>query len=392
MATQRLSDMATVQEVAMNNITRNVAISLFSCFAISLLAVGCAVGPDYSRPHVSIPTKWRDQQGMDSSIAGMSYWKLYNDPQLQEYIKAALDSNLTILASMARIKQAEAEITFTKADLYPNVGIGASGGAFQLSKNRYPGFSPDLLDGVRGAFGLGAILNWELDIFGRVRRATEAQRALLAASEAAQRAAIVSTVSSVAETYITLREFDRLKEILDTNLVARREYAKLAETLFKGGKTSELDFRQAEAELKRVEANVPVVNTAIAQTENALNVLIGRTPGTPVRRGTSLEGQSQPPTVPAGLPSSLIERRPDVVQAEQELVAANAEIGVATAQLFPRITLSGNAGWQSLSVDNLVSPSSFAFQAGGELLQPLFNAGKNIARVDAADARMQQLM
>lgn len=358
---------------------------------IALLS-GCAVGPDYQRPSVSAPSSWRDQTQTDSSFANMPYFKVYQDPVLQDHISTALQGNLDIVAAEARIKAAQAQVTFTKADMYPNVGVNAEGGAFTMSKNRMPGFSPELLDGIRGSFGLSAILNWELDIFGRIRRSTEAQRAYLAATEAARRAAVVSLVGAVAETYITLRQLDRLKEIIDTNIASRREYARLAKTLFQGGKTSELDYRQAEAELRRVEAQEPQVRIQIAQAENAMNVLLNRVIGTPVRRGNTLEQQSVPPEVPSGLPSQLLERRPDVVMAEQELIAANAEIGVATAQLFPRVAIAGDVGVSSINADNLFDANSFAWQAMGNLAQPVFNAGKNLARVDAADARTMEMV
>ncbi len=357
-----------------------------------LLMVGCAVGPDYQRPTVSAPSAWRDQELTDSTIANLPYFKVYQDPVLQDHIATALQSNLDLVAAEARIKAATAQVTFTKADLYPNVNVGADAGAFTLSKNRMPGFSPELLDGVRGSFGLSAILNWELDIFGRIRRATEAQRAYLAATEAGRRAATVTIVGAVAETYITLRQLDRLKEIIDSNIATRREYTRLAKTLFQGGKTSELDYRQAESELRRVEAQEPQVRIQIAQAENAMNVLLNRTMGTPVRRGNTLDQQSVPPEVPSGIPSQLLERRPDVVMSEQELIAANAEVGVATAQLFPRVAIAGDVGVSSINADNLFDANSFVWQAMGNLTQPVFNAGKNLARVDAADARTMEMV
>lgn len=369
---------------------RSVVIS--SVVLTVTVITGCAVGPDYQRPTVNAPSSWRDQTLVDSSFGNLPYFKVYQDPVLQEHIASALQNNLDLMVAEARIRAARAQVTYTKADLYPNVGLSADGGAFELSQNRYPGFSPDLLDGVRGAFGLSAILNWELDIFGRIRRATEAQRAYLAATEAAQRAAVVSVVGAVAETYISLRQLDRMKEIIDTNIASRREYTRLAKTLFEGGKNSELDYRQAEAELRRVEAQEPQIRIAISQTENSMNVLLNRVIGTPVRRGNLLAEQSLPPEVPSGLPSQLLERRPDIVMAEQELIAANAEVGVATAQLFPRLAIAGDVGLQSLNANNVFDANSLAWQAGANLTQPLFNAGKNMARVDVADARTMEMV
>jgi len=363
---------------------------LLAYSTVILVVVGCAVGPDYERPRVSMPPTYRENMPADTSIAGYKYWEIYGDPVLQSYIAASLDSNLDLLAAMGRIEEARSQVTITKADLFPSLGLSGTGGAFQLSKNRFPGYPPELLDGIRGTFGLSAVLSWELDVFGRIRRSTEAQKALLAQTEAAQRAAVVATVAAVAETYISLREIDLLAEILDSNLRSRREYVRLAETLFRGGKTSELDFRQAEAELARVEEQVPLVHVRQAQLENALNVLMARPPGSQIRRGPALRDQKLMPQTPSGQPLELLERRPDVVAAEQELIAANATIGVATAQLFPRIAISGEGGLQSLNANNLFDANSLAWQAAGNLTQPLFNAGRNLARVDAAEAATVQ--
>ena len=362
-------------------------------YIVSLVVLaGCAVGPDYQRPNVSVPANYRSQPSVDSqTIAEREFMEIYQDDVLQGYIAAALDSNLDLIAAYGRISEAGAQVTMAKADLYPQLSFSGDVGAMQMSKNRFPGFSDDLVGGVRGNFGLSAVLSWELDVFGRIRRTTEAQRALLAASEAGQRAAIVATIAAVSETYFQLREYDRLREILDSNLTSRREYARLARTLFEGGKSSELDYRQAEAELRRVEAQVPQIETMIQQTENALNVLIGRLPGTPVRRGRTLDEQFSPPEIPAGQPAGLLNRRPDVIEAEQQLVAANANIGVATAQLFPRIAVAGDAGMASLYANDLFDPNSLTWRAVGNVAQPLFNAGKNLARVDAAEGSYVQV-
>jgi len=362
-------------------------------YIVSMVVIaGCAVGPDYQRPNVSVPANYRSQPTVDSqTIAEREFMEIYQDDVLQEYIAAALDSNLDLIATYGRITEAGAQVTMAKADLYPRLDLNATGGGFELSSNRLPGYPPELLNGVRGSFGLSGVLNWELDIFGRIRRTTEAQRALFAASEAGQRAAIVSTIAAVSETYFLLREYDRLRSILDSNLASRREYVRLARTLFEGGKSSELDYRQAEAELRRVEAQVPQIETRIQQTENALNVLMGRLPGTPIKRGKTLDEQYTPPEIPAGQPAGLLNRRPDVIEAEQQLIASNANIGIATAQLFPRISVAGDVGLQSLNANNIFDANSFAWQAAGNLAQPLFNAGKNLARVDAAEGSYAQM-
>lgn len=351
----------------------------------SVVFASCAVGPDYKRPHISVPAEWRTQASTDSNIANMEYWDVYQDPVLRGYIAAALDTNLDLMAAVGRINEAGSQVTMTKADLYPQVDLQAQGGAMQMSKNRYPGFSEELVGGIRGDLGLTALLSWELDIFGRIRRSTERQNALLAATEAGQRAAVIAVVASVAESYVLLRQADRLKEILDSNVASRREYVRLARTLFQGGKSSELDYQQAESELRRVEAKAPIATRDIQQQENALNVLLNRVPGNDLPRGNTLSEQYILPETPSGQPASILERRPDIIIAEQQLVAANADVGVATAQLFPRIGIGTQGGFGSLNASNFFDPNSLTWAAGANLAQPLFNAGKNLARVDAAE-------
>ena len=366
---------------------RSVALLVVSAFVF----VGCAVGPDYERPEFPIPEAYRAQPVPDSqTMADLGFTELYQDPILQEYIAAALDSNLDLIAAYGRINEADAEVTMAKADLFPRLDLSGDVGAMQMSKNRFPGFSDELVGGVRGNFGLSGVLSWELDLFGRIRRTTEMQNAMLNASIAGQHAAIVSTISAVASTYFRLLQMDRFKQIFDSSLVSRREYSKLAKTLYEGGKSSELDYQQALAEEHRVAFFIPQMETQIAQLENALNVLMARPPGTPIRRGALLEDQYTPADVPAGLPAGLMNRRPDVLEAEQLLVAANANVGVATAQLFPRIAVAGDAGLSSLQANQMFDPNSFTWQAVGNLSQPLFNAGKNLSRVDAAEGAYVQ--
>jgi multidrug efflux system outer membrane protein len=240
--------------------------------------------------------------------------------------------------------------------------------------------------GPNGIFGIMGTLSWELDIFGRIRRGAEAQTAQLRASEASYRASRLLISAAVAETYISLRKLDALRQILDSNLATRREYERLARTLFEGGKTSELDWRQAEGELRRVEADVPVVTTAIAQAENALNVLLARPIGTEVLRGKTLVQQTVPADLAVGQPSELLQRRPDVIIAEQQVIAANALVGRAIAEQYPRLSLSVGGGVEALSGQPLIDANSLMWNAVGNLVQPIFQGGRLAAQVDAADA------
>jgi len=339
---------------------------------------------------MALPSTYRGAAANDVSLADKRYFEIHGDTVLAGHISFALNQNFDLRAALARIEQAKAGVTIQSSQWYPSLDISTSATEAKLSQNRFPNQTAQALGGLQGLFGVSAMLNWEIDVFGRIARGTEAQRARLAGSYAGSRAAALSIVANVAETYVTLLELDELKERLDSNLINRREYLALAKTLYDAGKTSELDYRQAEAELHRIEAAIAPTIAAIEQTENAFNVLMSLPPGTPVQRGTSIEELSVPQDLPTGLPGSLLDRRPDVQLAEYELEAATADIGVATAQQFPRIALSGDVGLQSMNANNLFDPGSFAYQAAGNLLQPVFNAGRNAARVDAADAQALQ--
>ncbi len=376
----------------MMHVARTTTILVASCMAAIMVLDGCKVGPDYARPSVPTPDGWRERVRTDTSIGTEPYWRVYDDPILQGYVRQALDSNLDLVAAVARIDAARAQITIANADLYPQLGVDASASGFRNSENRYPGIGSDAFLGPSGVFGLLGTLSWELDIFGRIRRGTEAQRAQYRATEEAYRAARVSLVSAVAETYIMLRRLDLLKEIIDSNLASRRQYERLARTLFEGGKTSELDWRQAEGELRRVESELPVVVFGIAQTENALNVLLGRPSGMAIERGKPLTQQSFPSTLPSGLPSDLLVRRPDVVAAEQRLIAANARVGQAVAAMFPRFAINATGGFQTLDGAPVFDANSLMWNAAGNVVQPLFQGGRLSAQVDVADASTMELV
>lgn len=354
------------------------------------LLTSCKLGPDYRRPDLAMPATYRGVAANDRSLADQRYFEIYGDSVLNNYIALALRQNYDVQGTLARIEQAKAGVTIQSSQWYPQLDLAATGSESKLSKNRFPNQSAEALSALQGVFGLSAMLNWEIDVFGRIARGTEAQRARLSGSYAGNRAAVLTLVGSVAETYVTLLELDEIKKKLDSNLANRQEYLKLAKTLFDAGKTSELDYRQAKAELHRIEGTIAPTIAAIEQTENTLNVLLARMPGTPVQRGGSIEELIVPDTLPTGLPGSLLERRPDVQLAEYELEAATAEVGVAVAQQFPRVSLTGDAGLQSLQAGTLFDPASFAYQFAGNLVQPVFNAGRNAARVDGAEAQSMQ--
>ena len=358
---------------------------------VVLTASGCKVGPNYKRPTIVTPDKWREMEAANASVAELPWWEMFQDPQLQELIRIALVENKDLKIAVERIEEARAIYGFTRSDLYPAVDANAGVGGIRFSEGSLS-HTPEADRGIstdRPIFTLGLGLSWELDFFGRIRRATEAQRANLLATEEARRTVVLTLVSDVARAYMELRDFDRRLEIARRTLDSRREYVELARVRFEGGLTSEVDWRQAQAEYYRTEAFVHDFERLVAQKENEISVLLGRNPGA-VLRGRTLEEQPVPPAVPPGLPSELLERRPDIRQAEQELVAANARIGEAKAMLFPRISLTASYGFASTELDQLLDASSQSGFIFGQLLQPLFNAGKNRRRVEARESQFRQ--
>ncbi|MBK7977609.1 MAG: efflux transporter outer membrane subunit [Deltaproteobacteria bacterium] len=356
-----------------------------------LVASGCAVGPDYSRPQIELPPQWRELDVHEAqAFANAPWWELFQDPTLQDLLRTALAQNKDLATAVARIEQQRAVYAFQRADLIPKIeAYGAADRSRASKEGRVP--IPQSVDPEGATFQVGGSLSWEVDLFGRIRRATEAEQATLLATEEARRAVVIELVSAVATAYMDLRDFDARFDIARRTLEARRDYVELVKARFEGGVTSELDWRQAEAEFHRVETIVYDFERLVALTEHSLDVLLGRNPVS-VPRGRTLVEQPVPPAIPAGLPSDLLERRPDVRQAEHTLVAANARIGEAKALLFPQISLTGFFGWESTDLGNLFVGPAKAWSISGALLQPVFNAGKNLARVEATEWQQRQAL
>ena len=356
----------------------------------SLLLASCTLGPNYSRPPVETPASWRDNTALDNSIANLPWWELLRDPVLEELIRTALSQNKDLRIAAERVVEARALYGFTKADLYPRVDLTGDG-AYLRGSERGLNPVPPGADTETEFYRLSADLAWEIDFFGRLRRATEAQYALLLSTEEARRGVVIALVSDVARTYVELRDLDRRLGIARRTLTSRAEYRELARIRFEGGVTSEIDFRQAEAEYHRVEGTVIDLERSIAQKENEISVLLGRNPGK-IPRPPPAEEIRTPPAVPAGLPSELLERRPDVREAEEILVASNARIGEAKALLFPRIALTGSFGFESTEIDQWLTAPAQAWSIGGSLLQPIFNAGQNRRRVEISESQQRQAL
>ncbi len=359
---------------------------------IGVLAVGgCRLGPDYERPHLQVAPAYQSVlQDSTAQALPVGLISIDGDTILQAYVNLALDSNRSLIAAYGDITSAAAAVVVAQSEFLPTIDAQASAGALQLSKNRFPGFSEELIGGVRANLGVSALVSWELDVFGRIHYQSEVEKARLAASEYGRRALELEVVSAVARTYYQLVRLDRLALLLDSAVASRREYLRLTQTLFDGGKTSELDLQQARAEVHRVEALVPQMVAARQATENAMNVLLGRSPGVSIRRAINAVDRVASGPLPSGVPAGLLNRRPDVLRAERDVVAATASIGVAQAGLFPRLAVAGDVSLQSLQAGNLFDVNSLASTAVGNLAQPIFNAGRNQARVRGAEGVLQQ--
>jgi len=365
--------------------------------SLALLAAGCTLGPNYKRPVVPTPPSWRDIPASEAeTLANTPWWELFDDPQLQELVRMALQENKDLKIAVERIEEARARYGFTKADLWPSVDLNGTAGRLRFNGSTLlhvpEGEGQTSTNGTETPiYAASADVSWEIDFFGRIRRATEAQRALLLGTEEARRSTVLTLVADVAQSYLELRAFDLQLEIARRTIASRREYVQLARDRFEGGLTPEVDFRQAEAELHRIEAITFDLERLIALKENEISVLVGRNPGA-ISRGRSLEEQKLPATVPAGLPAALLDRRPDIRVAEERLAAATADIGQAKALLFPRIALTGSFGFTSTELDTLFDGPSKAWNIIGNLLQPVFNAGKNRRRVEMVESQQRQVL
>jgi outer membrane protein, multidrug efflux system len=354
----------------------------------ALLISGCTVGPNYQRPAVAVPTSYRGvapdgTPQTDTAALGDQKWSdIFQDEQLRALIRTALQQNYDLRIAASRVLEAQAQLGITRADQFPTFGAGAGIADVREAQSKLlPAYETST-----GQVNLSAA--WELDFWGKFRRATEAGRANLLASEWARREVVSTLVANVASAYFQLRALDLELEISKRTLSSRQESLRLTRILSDGGSTSMLDVRQAEQLVFTASAEIPALEQQIEQQENFVSILLGQNPGD-VLRGQTLTGQRQPPEVPPGLPSSLLERRPDIRQAEAQLVAANAEIGVARAAYFPQISLSGAGGFQSSALSSLFSGPAGAWSFGASLTQPIFTAGRLRSEVRLAEARRQ---
>lgn len=356
------------------------------------LLTGCTVGKKYQRPAVEIPDVHRgapvQPAPTSSSFADVKWFEVFKDEKLQELVRMSLDSNFDVRVAVARIDLARGQLGITRADQFPNVNAGAELATVRSSRSgqlEIP--KPEQVERTFGSVALG-LLTFELDIWGRLRRATEAQRAQLLAEEENQRAIIVTLVAAVAQSYFELRELDLELEISQRTLTSREESLRIIRLQEGAGVATMLDVRQAEELVYTAAARIPELQRLIGLQENFVATLVGVNPRD-IPRGAALVDQQMPPEVPAGLTSDLIERRPDIRSAEQQLVSANALVGVAKAAYFPRISLTGFFGFQSDQLSSLFSGPTRIWSFAPQLSQPIFQAGRLKSNVRVAKAQRE---
>jgi multidrug efflux system outer membrane protein len=363
--------------------------ALLTSFAVLLM--GCTVGPNYGRPAVAIPSDFRASAPLPpaqaASLADLKWFEVFKDKELQGLIRTALEKNYDLRDAVARIDVARAGLGITRSGQFPNVGAAGNIEINRLSRDGATALSPAVLPTQNRNFGTVslALLSFEVDIWGRLRRATEAARATLLGAEENRKGVVTTLVGDVATAYLTLRELDDVLDISVRTLRTREESLELTRSRQQGGVATLLDLRQAEQLVDTAAQVIPAIEQAIGQTENQIRLLLGESPGQ-VPRGRSLVDQGLAPEVPAGLPSELLQRRPDIRAAEQDLVAANAEIGVAKAAYFPQLSLSGFLGGQSTQLASLFSGPHGVWNLTPQLTQPIFTAGRIKSNVKLAEA------
>jgi multidrug efflux system outer membrane protein len=354
--------------------------------ALGLALGGCSFAPTYQRPEVPVPAQWQVNIQTANDLANTTWWNQFRDPVLDNLIQTALQENKDVQIAAARVEEYMGRYGVTRSEQFPQVGANADAartrnsesGGVVLGENPVNTFQVDL--GV----------SFELDLWGKLRNATEAARAQLLATEEAKRTVILTLVSQLANSYVRLLDFDQQLAVTRATLQTRSESVRINGLRFRAGLISELDYQQAVAEYQNAAVQVPLLERQIGQQENAISLLLGRNPGT-ISRGVSLDRLAMP-QVPGGLPSELLERRPDIRGAEQQLIAANALIGVAKAAFFPSISLTGLFGVASTDLSDLFKGPSKTWQFAGALAQPIFTGGALTGQLQIAEAVQKQAL
>lgn len=355
----------------------------------SLLLAACSIGPDYVRPTIATQPTWRLDYETAAGLADTAWWERFEDPALTDLIHTALKENLDLLTAAARVDEYLGRLQTTRAEFFPQ--IGASGFASRTDESNtiyeFPrNYGPqNYYEGTINA-------TWEIDLWGRVRRANEAARAELLATEEARRAVLLTLTANTASAYVTLRGFDRQLEIARDTEKAYAESLRIFNLRHQYGTVSQLEVSQVESQYEVARQAIPQYEAAVVRQENLLCLLLGRNPSpVHIKRGKNID-ELAIPGIPANLPSELLERRPDILQAEQQLIAANARIGVARALYFPRVSLTGAFGTASIHSDQLFEGPSEVWQLAGSALMPIFTFGAIEGQVKASEAQQRQAL
>lgn len=357
--------------------------------ALATLIAGCTVGPDYVKPEVDTPDQWRYELAETADIVNTLWWRQFTDPVLDELIQTALENNKDVRIAAARVEEFAARVDIARSGFYPQIGYDAAANRNQSSQETAAGNIPDNLR-ISNNFQASLNVGWELDIWGKIRRLTESARADLLAEEEGRRTVILTLVTAVATSYVELLNLDKQLKIAKRTLESRGNTVDLFELKFQGGLISQLEVAQIRSEYEQAAVRIPATERQIALLENSLSVLLGRNPG-PIPRGKNLD-ELVLPKIPQGVPSEILERRPDVRRAEQNLISANAQIGVARAQYYPSISLTGLLGYASAELSNLASQSANIWGLGADALGPIFSGGRISGQVRVSEAVQRQTL
>ncbi|MCW5637578.1 MAG: efflux transporter outer membrane subunit [Rubrivivax sp.] len=357
-----------------------------ACLLAAAALAGCTLGPDYRRPEIAAPAAFQYEPKDAAATADTLWWQQFHDPVLDGLITEALAHNTNVQIAAANVEQAAALLTQTRSQLFPALGVGAGA---QRERTREPAFAALIPNYPNPASAYQAALqaSWELDLWGRIRRQSEAAYANVLAGAEARRGVILTLVAQVATSYLQLRGLDAQLSVAHKTLDTYKESVDLFTLQFQYGQVSQMNVAQAQSQYETAAAQIPLIESQIAQTQSSLAVLIGRDPG-PIARGKSMY-ELQLPQVPAGVPSALLERRPDLLQAEQQLIAANAQIGAAKALYFPTISLTGAFGNASNELSRLFSGPARVWSYSGTLAGPIFSFGAISGQVAQAEAAQQ---
>ena len=355
--------------------------ALTTCAMLAL--AGCTLGPDYKRPEITAPATFQYEPKDAAATADTPWWQQFQDPVLEQLIDEALQHNTNVQIAAANVEQAAALLTTTRSQLFPILGYGAGAQRERAVEPAFASLIPNYPNPV-SAYQAALQASWEIDLWGRIRRQSEAAYANVLATEEARRGVILSLVAQVANSYLQLRGLDAQLDVARKTLQTYKESVDLFTLQFQYGQVSMMNVAQAQSQYETAAAQIPLIESQIAQTQSSLAVLIGRDPG-PITRGKSVY-ELQLPQVPAGVPSALLERRPDLNQAEQQLIAANAQIGAAKALYFPTISLTGAFGNASADLSNLFSGPARVWSYAGSLAGPIFTFGAVSGQVAQAEA------